>query len=110
MTLAALALILLIGPDPSAYDAAACAIYKELIEINTTDPLGDNTRAAEAVAARLRILPGTPAADVQATLVGVLADHAVAATAVAPAKPRPPSPLSADIMQPVDETTREMWP
>jgi len=62
------------------------------------------------VAARLRILPGTPAADVQATLVGVLAGHAVAVTAVAPAKPSPPSPLSADIMQPVEETTGEMWP
>src|SRR5437763_852815 len=29
-------------------------IYKELIEINTTDASGDNTRAAEAMAARLR--------------------------------------------------------
>src|SRR5205809_3835332 len=29
-------------------------IYKELIEINTTDSSGDNTRAAEAMAARLR--------------------------------------------------------
>jgi hypothetical protein len=28
-------------------------IYKELIEINTTDSVGDNTRAAEAMAARL---------------------------------------------------------
>ncbi|PYQ54996.1 MAG: peptidase M20 [Acidobacteria bacterium] len=64
MTLAALALILLIGPDPSAYDAAACAIYKELIEINTTDPLGDNTQAAEAMAARLRAA-GFPESDVQ---------------------------------------------
>ncbi len=39
-------------------------IYQELIEINTTDSVGDNTRAAEAMAARLRAA-GFPAADVQ---------------------------------------------
>src|SRR5436190_21496591 len=35
-------------------DVLAREVYKELIEINTTDPSGDNTRAAEAMAARLR--------------------------------------------------------
>jgi acetylornithine deacetylase/succinyl-diaminopimelate desuccinylase-like protein len=39
-------------------------VYKELIEINTTDSSGDNTRAAQAVAARLRAA-GYPAGDVQ---------------------------------------------
>src|SRR5438067_4997183 len=39
-------------------------IYKELIEINTTDSSGDNTRAAEAMAARLRAA-GFAADDVQ---------------------------------------------
>ncbi len=43
---------------PPALDASsrqlARDIYKELIEINTTDSSGDNTRAAEAMAARLR--------------------------------------------------------
>src|SRR5690349_21606864 len=29
-------------------------IFKQLIEINTTDSVGDNTRAAEAMAARFR--------------------------------------------------------
>lgn len=29
-------------------------VYKELVEINTTDSVGDNTKAAEAMAARLR--------------------------------------------------------
>ncbi len=32
----------------------ARAIFKELIEINTTDSVGDNTRAAQAMAARLK--------------------------------------------------------
>ena len=39
-------------------------IFKQLIEINTTDSVGDNTRAAEAMAARFREA-GYPAADVQ---------------------------------------------
>jgi acetylornithine deacetylase/succinyl-diaminopimelate desuccinylase-like protein len=39
-------------------------IYEEMIEIDTTDSVGDNTRAAEAVAQRLRAA-GFPAADVQ---------------------------------------------
>jgi len=39
-------------------------IYKELVEINTTDSVGDNTQAARAVAARL-IAAGFPQADVQ---------------------------------------------
>jgi acetylornithine deacetylase/succinyl-diaminopimelate desuccinylase-like protein len=49
------------GPN----DPRAREIFKELIEINTTDtPNGNVTRAAEAVAARLKAA-GFPAADVQ---------------------------------------------
>jgi acetylornithine deacetylase/succinyl-diaminopimelate desuccinylase-like protein len=49
------------GPN----DARARAIYKELVEINTTDtPAGNVTKAAEAVAARLKAA-GFPAADMQ---------------------------------------------
>jgi acetylornithine deacetylase/succinyl-diaminopimelate desuccinylase-like protein len=40
------------------------AIYQELVEINTTDSVGDTTKASEAMAARLRAA-GFPAADVQ---------------------------------------------
>ena len=39
-------------------------IYKQLVEINTTDSIGNTTTAAEAMAARLRAA-GFPAADVQ---------------------------------------------
>ncbi len=39
-------------------------IYKQLIEINTTDSIGNNTTAAQAMAARLKAA-GFPAADVQ---------------------------------------------
>jgi acetylornithine deacetylase/succinyl-diaminopimelate desuccinylase-like protein len=58
-------------PGPSAQPAALAPhqqllreIYQELIEINTTNSVGDNTKAAEAMARRL-IAAGFPAADVQ---------------------------------------------
>ncbi len=59
--LAAAAVSAQTGPN----DARARAIYKELVEINTTDtPVGDVTKAADAVAARLKAA-GFPAADMQ---------------------------------------------
>ncbi len=49
-----------VAPDLQAFRD----IYKELVEINTTDSAGDTVRAAEAMAARLRD-GGLPAADIQ---------------------------------------------
>jgi acetylornithine deacetylase/succinyl-diaminopimelate desuccinylase-like protein len=51
-------------PSLSATQQLARAIYQELIEINTTDSIGNMTQAAEAMAARLKSA-GFPAADVQ---------------------------------------------
>jgi len=48
----------------SSEQLALREIYQELVEINTSDSVGDNTRAAEAMAARLRAA-GVPADDVQ---------------------------------------------
>src|SRR4051812_17832504 len=47
-----------------AQDQLARDIFKELIEINTTDSSGDCTRAAEAMAVRLKAA-GFPAEDVK---------------------------------------------
>jgi acetylornithine deacetylase/succinyl-diaminopimelate desuccinylase-like protein len=49
---------------PAAEDARARDLLRELVEIDTTDSAGDNTRAAEAMAARLRAA-GFPAEDVK---------------------------------------------
>ena len=54
----------LAAEPPSADQRAFVDIYRELIEINTTDSTGDTLRAAEAMAARLRA-GGIPAADIQ---------------------------------------------
>ena len=58
------ALVLAAVVDDSAHNQLARDIYKELIEINTTDSVGDTTKAAQAMAARLRAA-GLPEADVQ---------------------------------------------
>ncbi|HKO56070.1 MAG TPA: M20/M25/M40 family metallo-hydrolase [Thermoanaerobaculia bacterium] len=51
-------------PLPEATRQLTRDIYKELVEINTTDSVGSTTTAAEAMAARLRAA-GFPVADVQ---------------------------------------------
>jgi acetylornithine deacetylase/succinyl-diaminopimelate desuccinylase-like protein len=58
------ALVLAALQPASAPDRLARDIFEELVEINTTDSIGDNTKAAEAMAARLRAA-GFPAGDVK---------------------------------------------
>jgi acetylornithine deacetylase/succinyl-diaminopimelate desuccinylase-like protein len=50
--------------EPTAKQKAFRQIYQELVEINTTDSVGDTVRAAEAMATRLKA-GGLPAEDVQ---------------------------------------------
>ncbi len=52
-------------------------ILKQLIEINTTDSVGDNTKAAQAVAARLKAA-GYPESDVQVVVPGARKGNVVA--------------------------------
>src|SRR5262245_8085726 len=49
---------------PSPDQEQLRGVFKELVEINTTDSVGDNTRAAEAMARHL-LAAGFPPADVQ---------------------------------------------
>src|SRR5215470_6523772 len=65
VTAALSACALTVFAQSGANDGRAREIFKELIEINTTDtPAGNVTKAADAVAARLKAA-GFPAADVQ---------------------------------------------
>jgi len=55
----------IVSAQTAPNDARAKAIYRELVEINTTDtPAGNVTKAADAMAARLKAA-GFPAADIQ---------------------------------------------
>lgn len=57
-----------------------------------------------------RILPGEDPADVQATLAGVIDDDEITITAVEPANPSPASPLTEEVMAPIQEITEAIWP
>jgi acetylornithine deacetylase/succinyl-diaminopimelate desuccinylase-like protein len=57
-------LLLLALAQSDVHNQLARDLYKELIEINTTDSIGDTTKAAEAVAARLKAA-GFSEADVR---------------------------------------------
>src|SRR2546422_10492796 len=74
-------------------------IFRELIEINTTDSLGNTPRAARAMARRL-VAAGFPAADVQ-VLIGpdprhgnLVARYRAPGPAGRPIPPRPAPPLA----------------
>jgi acetylornithine deacetylase/succinyl-diaminopimelate desuccinylase-like protein len=56
-----------------------------------------------------RILPQENAAQVQAALTRAVADAGVKITPVGEFKASPPSPLSAQVMQPIERVTERMW-
>src|SRR5919197_4163767 len=64
ITLGAFAIMPAHAAETSADRQAFRDIYRELVEINTTDSVGDSVRAAEAMAARLRA-GGIPADDIR---------------------------------------------
>ena len=57
-----------------------------------------------------RILPQESAAEVQQTLVKVLADDRITVAPIEPPKPSPPSSLKAEIMRPIESITNKLWP
>jgi acetylornithine deacetylase/succinyl-diaminopimelate desuccinylase-like protein len=57
-----------------------------------------------------RILPGHSTAEIQSTLVSVLADDKISVTPDQPAKPSPPSPLSPQLLKPIEKLTAKFWP
>ncbi len=57
-----------------------------------------------------RILPTETAEQTRETLVKVVNDSRVAITPIRQPKPSPPSPLTAEIMGPIETITQQMWP
>jgi acetylornithine deacetylase/succinyl-diaminopimelate desuccinylase-like protein len=57
-----------------------------------------------------RVLPGEDPEAVKSTLIGVLDDPGITVTWVDQAKPSVASPLSPDVMKPVEAVTAEFWP
>ncbi|HEX7421209.1 MAG TPA: M20/M25/M40 family metallo-hydrolase [Thermoanaerobaculia bacterium] len=56
-----------------------------------------------------RVLPGEDPEEVQKTLVRVLNDPAIEVSWIDRAKPSVPSPLTTEIMQPVESLSRQFW-
>jgi acetylornithine deacetylase/succinyl-diaminopimelate desuccinylase-like protein len=57
-----------------------------------------------------RILPGEPPAATKQRLAEVVADPKIDVTFVDEARPSSPSPLTPDVMQPIESITKAMWP
>ena len=57
-----------------------------------------------------RLLPEDTAANVEQTLVRVLADEQIKLSTISPAKPSPASPLAPELFGAVERVTKEMWP
>ena len=56
-----------------------------------------------------RILPQENAKDIQRKLIEVLADDQINITFIKEPKPSPPSPLTSEVMRPIENQTRAMW-
>jgi acetylornithine deacetylase/succinyl-diaminopimelate desuccinylase-like protein len=57
-----------------------------------------------------RIFPGHDAADVEATLAGLAAPFDVTVEPRGVVTPSPPSPLTDEVLGPIERITEEMWP
>jgi acetylornithine deacetylase/succinyl-diaminopimelate desuccinylase-like protein len=57
-----------------------------------------------------RILPGEDPDKIRTLLTNVLADSGISVTAVKPAKASPPSPLTPEVMGPIERITSQLWP
>jgi acetylornithine deacetylase/succinyl-diaminopimelate desuccinylase-like protein len=56
-----------------------------------------------------RILPQENAKDIHRKLIEVLADDRISVTFIKEPKPSPPSPLTSEVMFPIENITRSMW-
>jgi acetylornithine deacetylase/succinyl-diaminopimelate desuccinylase-like protein len=57
-----------------------------------------------------RILPTETAEQTRETLIKVIDDSRITITPIREPKPSTPSPLSAEVMKPIETITRQMWP
>lgn len=104
-------------PDPGALARLSAVPYwngllrTTAVATRLESGIANNTIPQTATAiVNCRLLPGESAEEVRETLVGVIADGRVSVTPLAPPKPSPPSPLTGEIMEPVERITGEMWP
>jgi len=104
-------------PDPEAISRlSANPINNSAFRTTCVATMLDAGHATNALPQRARatvncrILPGEPVAEVQQTLVRVLADDKISVTPTHEAALSPPPPLSPAILGPIEKVSAQMWP
>lgn len=109
--------ILTSPPDPAAAARLSESVYYNALLRTTCVATQLSAGHAEnalpqtaGATVNCRILPGESTDAVRHTLSAVLDDEAITVTPVAEPTPSPPSPLTAEILGPVERITDTMWP
>jgi acetylornithine deacetylase/succinyl-diaminopimelate desuccinylase-like protein len=105
------------APDAAAVSrVSAVPLYNAMLRTTCVATMVDAGHAPNALPQRAvanvncRILPGEDPEAVRQTLVRVIENPRITITPVGAARPSPPSPLTAEIMQAITRVTEEMWP
>jgi acetylornithine deacetylase/succinyl-diaminopimelate desuccinylase-like protein len=104
-------------PDPeSVQRLATIPAYNSRMRTTCVATLLEAGHAENALPQRAqavvncRILPGELPAEVQRTIESVIADSQVLVMPMADANPSPPSPLTPEVLEPIERITEAMWP
>jgi acetylornithine deacetylase/succinyl-diaminopimelate desuccinylase-like protein len=104
-------------PDPEAIvRLSASPINNSTFRTTCVATMLDAGHATNALPQRARaivncrILPSEPVAEVQRTLVRVLADDKISVTPTHEPALSPPPPLSPEIIGPIEKVSAQMWP
>ena len=106
------------SPDPHAVSrlAEASAYYNALMRTTCVATMLSGGHAPNALPqmatanVNCRILPGEAPGAIKQALGGVFADPKIVVSFVAEARPSAPSSLTPEIMQPIESSTKAMWP
>ena len=105
-----------IDPAAAARLSASSAYYRAMLRTTCVATMlaaghAENALPQSARATvNCRLVPGETPEAVGATLIRVLADTGLTVTPVGVARPSAPSPLTPDVMGPIERITAAMWP
>jgi len=109
--------ILKTPPDETAVKGlSASPSYNALLRTTAVATLLEAGHAENALpqtaraTVNCRLLPGESPDEVSKTLRSVLADDQISVTPIKAAQPSPPSPLTPEIMQAIEQAKEKLWP
>lgn len=106
------------SPDPQAAArlSASSALHNSLMRTTCVATRLDGGHALNALPqsatafVNCRMLPGESPDEVQQSIVSALGNPAITVTRLRPPTASPPSPLRADVLQPIEKLSAEFWP